>query len=454
MRYRSPVVLSLLLAACSSDDPANGILGITTGREDDTFTAEPAVTRIDVSFTDYDTNETTRLSRSRDVPVGIDLGSSGWGEFSLVGTDKDGNRQVAGRTPPVEIVSFLGGYELPLLAARTDRFSRVEENLAVSPREHPLVGMIGAGSLWVVSLDGANALSDGYNVGYWMQFDAPSEVATLACPTDPCDASTLAVGGGQWGILIGSDWAYAIDMVTGSGEVYEAPVPEDWEDWGEIAGGRSIPTPGYTAFVVGGTRAEEPTDALFELSRAGEYTGRRLHTPRALAGAGWMSKRGLVVVGGSAEGSGVEFRPLDDADTIVQLDYPADPVTGAAVLEETESTFLRVGGRLPDGTAAPTVRIDVDCEEDCETVPVPELDLDFVTGTGFMDEGNLLVVTEDEDGENTVYRLKDNAFVQLPLRQSRAHATPFSLPTGHLALVGGVAPGTTKSRAAIEVVAY
>ncbi len=453
--FTAPFVACLALG-CSDDALPNGTLKLITGPDDDVFTAEPAAVQIDVNRYSYDKEESERLVRSETMPEGLDLGSAGLFEFEVSGADEEGQRVVGGRTAPWE-VSYWAGAELPLLAARLDRFSRAPESFQVPPKSHPLVAMMAVDVIWMVTNSGENAVSDGYSTAFWMQYPPLDAIANLPCPTSPCDASILAVARGQYGYLIGEGWAYGIAFSTSEDVEYvdyvDLEPPEPLEDWAELHGGTSIPTPGATSFAVGFTR-EEPTDAYAFFDSTGEYYGGQLSTARALAAVTWSPELGLVVVGGSEEGAGVELIPADDATKPSTLDFPPDPVLGAALLADSETTVLRLGGRLPDGTPAPTVRLDLTCEANCVPEELPELSVDFVTGKGFSDGTARLVAAEDLDGKTLVFRVTEDAVTAIPLRVERHHASPLVLPTGHLALVGGVEPGTTRSINELEVVAF
>jgi len=456
MRFFTAPFVACLALGCSDDALPNGTLKIITGPDDDVFTAEPAAVQIDVNRTPYESGEPTRLSRSDTVPEGLDLGAAGLVDFEIIGTDADDQKVVGGRTAFWE-VSYWADSELPLLAARLDRFSRAPGAFQIPPKSRPLVSMMAIDLIWMVTNSGDNAISDGYSTGFWMQYEPLEAIASLPCPTSPCDASVLAVARNQYGYLIGDGWAYGIAFSTSEDvedvEYVTLEPPEPLDTWAELHGGTSLPTPGSTSFVVGFTRAEA-TDAYAFFDASGNYYGARLTTARSGAAVTWSPEFGLVVVGGSAEGAGVELILAEDPTEPTALDYPADPVAGAALLADSETTVLRLGGRLADGTPAPTVRLNLDCDADCVPEELPELTVDFVTGQGFLDQGAMLVAAEDAEGNTLVFRVTADAVTPIPLRLERAKASPLLLPTGHLALIGGVEPGTTRSVDELEVVAF
>lgn len=448
------LLASLLLvstAGCGTSVP-NGIFTLTTGHEDDTFSADPKVTSVEVTRTGEDGDE-ARLADLTTPPTSIDLGKSGTYRYSVLGTDEDGQLQAVGQSLWAD-AEALKGLEIPLFVGRTDRFCRPPEAFLVDQGTHPLAGIYAGNIIWTLggrTSDGDYVWGDGYSVAYWQQSSPPSSFQVTDCPSLPCHYLSFAVVGRQYGVAVGEDYALGIDGI--SGVTSEYGLPDGLDSWSDVAGGSTVDLPDDTAYIVGGTRSNDATFAVIFIDEEAAISYLPLAVARSGAAAVYVDGRGLVVVGGSSEGSGVELLATGD-DTFQPLAYPSDPVTGAGLLIEDESHLLRVGGRTADGDPAPTVRIDLGCGDACELEAEPDFDLDAVDVHAFSGELQDVVVGYDADDLTLAWRRTDSGFEPLKLREERKGATALAVPTGSVALIGGLSPEDDSPRSTIEMVAY
>jgi hypothetical protein len=443
--------LLVLTAGCGSSDPGS-IFSVTTGHEDDTFTADPEVTRIEVTRTDEDGNETT-LAQLTTPPTSIDLSKTGAYQYSVLGSDQDGELRAVGRSFWAD-AKELSGQKIPLFVSRTDRFCRPPEGLLVDQGTHPLAVIYGGSIIWTLggrTTDGDSVWGDGYSVAYWQQTCPPSSFRVTDCPSPPCHYRSLAVVGRQHGVVLGEDYALGIDGVSGIESDYA--LPDGLESWGYVAGGRTFGLPDDTAYIVGGTRTGQATVAVVFIDDGASLSHLSLTVARSGAAAVYVEGHGLVVVGGSPEGTGVEVLATGD-DTFTALAYPSDPVTGAGLLIEDESHLLRVGGRTAEGDPAPTVHIDLGCDGECELQPEPDFDLDALDVQGFSGEIQDVVVGYDADDLTLAWRRTNSGFEPLELREQRQGATALALPTGNVALIGGLSSDEGNPLSTLELVAY
>jgi hypothetical protein len=437
--------------ACSSSKYPNAMLTFTQGQEDDTFdgVAEFEIRRIHGE-------KSEKLVRAKELPESIDLGKSGTYQYVGTGYDADGNRIAEGRTlyaSPGDLV----GAEIPMFFARTDRATRPNGAFAMPPKQNPLAAVFGDSHVWLFDDSSEDTMeTDTYTISYWEQSTPPTAYASMACTKVPCNLRNLLVVGSVNAIVVADKWAFLISGTEGWGAKYE--LPEDLDAWTDVTGGRVLPGGNSSAILFGPTRLDDATDKILALDGYGNPTVLSLKNKRAGAAIAFEEDIGMVMVGGSTEGAGVEQMRGDD-DAFVELPYPADPVIGAALVMEDGSHLLRVGGLTPDGSAAPTVRIDLECTENCAYEPVSDLNVDLRVAQSYFDPitSHTLVVGEDADGVTQVYRYFDGQIsaIEIPNEQKRVHALALELPNQQLGLIGGTEPGDdTQSRSALSVIAF
>ena len=234
----------------------------------------------------------------------------------------------------------------------------------------------------------------------------------------------------------GATW---VDLVGSN--TYDPPLPTGLASFGDVAGGTPVPASDGRTFVVGGTRAGEPTRGVLQVASDGTLTALELVQARAGAAAAWIEGVGLVVAGGSAEGPGVEV--LATAGTaFAARNFPPDPVIGAAAVTDGGAGFHLVGGAL-GGLPAPTRYVNPSCGNPCaaQEIAGAAIPAALAGSQAYLLEGTrLIVVGNDLDGDRlTRTYLVDVAGVaeELLLKEPRRGAVPMPTPLGTLAILGG-----------------
>jgi hypothetical protein len=162
-----------------------------------------------------------------------------------------------------------------------------------------------------------------------------------------------------------------------------APTNVAGAQWKDVAGGATVVAPNGDAFIVGGTRTDTslgPTNYVVKLSTAVEdgeagttstYASfLTFDTPRLGAAAVWSPylAGGLVVVGGSTTGTGVEYlggaATEAGASLPTSVQYPSDPTQGAGAVALGGTEVLVAGGTL-NGRPAPVRMFDLMCSSSC-----------------------------------------------------------------------------------------
>jgi hypothetical protein len=450
-----------LLAACSEADVPNGVLFFTSGQDTTTFDGVDHFTleRIDSS------GKSKRLFKKDELPETYDMGTTGTYRFRATAFDAEENALARGETLQQD-VSTMGALEVPIFLSRTDRTTLADDNFAVAPGEHPKVELIGTSALWLWANPSSDYITtDGYNYAYWQQVDpigSSVDFSELECPSTPCVWQTLVLVGGYVAVAISDEWAFWVDEYHETSNDYD--LPEGLGSFANVAGGRVMRGASGTAFLLGGARVGEPTNFNLSFANTGLSTVIMSNTPRAGAASLFETDVGLVLVGGSATGTGVE-RIASGGTEFTALNYPPDAVTGAALVREDATHVLRVGGKNADGiTPAETVRIDIACAlEACAAESLPELSVALNGAQSYWDpeSGDSIIVGETDEGLTSVYRYGTASGIgvltpiEIPTDQARLHASAIELPNRKVALIGGMDPSRpTSSRSIISVVSF
>jgi hypothetical protein len=444
--------LPMMAMACGQSDLPNPVLYFTTGEEKEAVTYD-GVERFEIERIDA-SDDADRILRADTLPETLDLGATGTYRFRARGFDQNRVRVAAGRTLTLDLDNLMGG-SIPLFMARTDRASRPSEELVLTPGSYPPAAVLSGTLVWVMRGGSDSITTDSYSFALWRQNTPPDAFQSIECPRSPCELTNLVVSGGVYAVAIAQEWALAMNTATYRGDEFEAP--DDLQSWGNVAGGRVLPGQNETALLVGATRLDGPTDYVVEFEDGVETTVYRLNSPRAGASVLFEPEIGVVVVGGSAEGAGVEvLRP--NKERFVALDYPSDPVVGAALAVQDEHRLVRMGGLTSAGDPAPTVRIDLECEKDCELEAKPDLVVPARNAQGYYDgdTGVTIVVGEDPEGVMVAYRFDGESLsaVEVPKAQKRKHATVVELPTQQLLMLGGVDPDSGDPMATLSAVSF
>ncbi len=431
--HRGPA-LAFLFAVVGCDEPRGLTLEVTPGHETDAFSLDPAIERITVAAVDAAGAEITAASTAPGGSFELgELATDQLVRFEVRGTDARGDVHVRGRSLGF-VLGALESEVFPIFAQRLDRWSRPPGTL---PDSHTggLAAALGERYLVLTggtAIDGAatdllfyDLLSLGGVAGGTLSF-VPSSLAVSA------DGRSL--------ILIGDERAVWLDFDTGQNVSLEPP--EGLGSFATVAGGAVIDTPS-ALFVVGATRATgEPTDRVLIIEPTGRATTARLNTPRLGAAASWVEGVGLLVVGGAAEGAGVEV--LEDGSTDADnLPFAADASVGVvATLGAASEQLVLLCGADATGAATAVRLADLDCGADCALVDLA-IDLPPLTDcAAYATEDGIIVVGHNASlsMESYVIDLVAETVTPLPLREDRSGGRVVAAPNGTLALIGGAHP--------------
>ena len=432
-----------LIAACAAaivacDEPRTISIEVTTGHEDDTFTQEPAVTRVDVIALDSAGNQ---IASASSEPGGtFSLGELSIDEFvqlEVLGTDADGDVQVRGRSLGL-VLGALEGDAFAVFAQRINRWSRPPSSMTHSHRDG--IGDVLA-ERFLMLTGGSGLGGDDGEVAFYDLLalgGATGGTLSLVPKSMAISADTQA------GLFIDDERALWLDFQTGDN--FDVLAPSELGAWSQVAGGQTVQSP-TVSYIVGATRSGEPSDRVIVVSADRNITVATLTEPRSAAAATWVEDVGLVISGGSDTAAGIEVI-ADEATSGSALPYAPDPTSSATAATGSQSEELIVAcgsdlGADPSGaTAAPIRLFDLRCNSDC----APAL-LSVNFGVGPMhscrafttQSGRVIVSGTDPDGLTRSFALSAGAdeLTELPLREPRRGATSVPAPNGTLALLGG-----------------
>jgi hypothetical protein len=437
-----PLTLAALAAlaaapSCSNDDdPETASLGLllTPGRERDAWDREPApsVVRLVAHVAEPGAAaEKEVVLAERDWPFD-NLSYEGLvpGSLAYVSAEvRDASARVImrGETPVFDIGEGFGR-QLPVLVGRAGEFARATEPLAgdwPAPRAALFAGryvLLGGGEgtgaeFFDLLTLAPRPLAAG--------FERPP--ATLL----PLDAQTA--------IAIDAGGARTYDLSRGVDA--DLALPEGAA--GALAGGDAVLSDAETseAFVVGATRAGEPTASVLRISAEGVKVI-KLAAPRARAGAVWVKGQGLLVVGG-AEGAPAELlAPKASAFAAAKVQAPT--VFEPSLVPTPGGEVLVMGGLDASGAAIGPQRLSLACFAPCPATPeaIATALPPVRAGRAFENaDGRWLVVGADVEGFAAA--LDVNAAVApataAPVvpRVRRRGAAAVAAGGGYVALLGG-----------------
>jgi hypothetical protein len=221
-----------------------------------------------------------------------------------------------------------------------------------------------------------------------------------------------------------------LDLSTAATSVVRAP---DGGSFAEVAGGQTIYAPDGSAYVVGATRRTGTPSNRFLRVQSGALTWGTLSVARLGAGATWVEGRGLIVVGGSATGAGLEVVATDSV-LGAPLPFAAVPDAGlGAAPLGTGKLFVAPGPRVFDLACTTTCAPEV-----WAGIPIALTSAQAFSFRTIADRA--WVVGHEPSGNTRVFEARATASTELPLRIPRNRATATPLPTGALAIVGGGSP--------------
>lgn len=407
---------------------------VMTGQETDTFSLDPAVTRVELRAVG---NDGARLGSASAAPGGeLSLGplsTETLARFEVRGFDVDGELQVRGRS----LSLVLGGVErgfVPVFAQRVERWSRPPGAL-----DHGHVnGVGGVLAERYLMLTGGEAL--GGEAGQIAFYDMLAWGGSQGPVLELAAASMVVSADAQAALIISGDNAQWVEFATNV--IADVQPPEGLSSFSEVSGGRTVVGPD-AAYVVGATRDGEPTDRVLVVDPDRSLRTARLVRPRAGAAAVWIEGDGLVVAGGSSEAPGVEVLSYDAEEVILTADprpFAADETNGATGVQVDDSGEVwLLCGRDATGMPAPVRRLDLPgCIDSCAPETVTDALPQLSNCQAFATPSGTLLAGEGTD-ETLAFRLgfDDGGVLAMTLREPRQGATAIPAPNGTLALLGG-----------------
>jgi len=368
--------------------------------------------------------------------------------FEVTATDAMGEPVVRGSTVPFQLDAIQQAVSVPIFVGRLGTWSRPPD-LLEHPHLHPLVGVtlhefvIAAGGDPVA---GANtAVPDIYDGAAWLTL--------LGQPPLPRAPKSMVLVGSAL-LAVDDDGATWVNLSNDQTNVVTT-LPDKLTSFSEIAGGDTITLPDGTRYIIGGTRPTgDPTDKVLRIDSQAAFRVITLGTPR-LGAAATMIGTTIVVAGGTAAGPMAEVLTADEL-AFTPLSLPADPTAGLGLAPLDATTAVAAGGKDPGtGTAASVRTFDISCTASCATTDVATLPLALTRTKVFVvGPDKILATGESDDGENHAYLIDKSVspsmVTEKPLREPRKGATPFSLPSGQAALLGGQRVDTGATAATIE----
>jgi hypothetical protein len=445
------------LVACSSSDPLPPPDVRLLVGQDETWSADPAPTRVQVELVEAERRvvigeATAPASVITIRNPGFNTGTIA--SFEATGFDGAGTALVRGASVPYVIYNLLSA-TIPIFVARASTWSRPAENVEHA-RNFPVVTV-----LWHQYIIAAGGEGKDLNPAVPDFYDAINWKALTKQPPFARVPKTMVVVGTTL-LCIDESAATSIELQK-SDRVANEPAPAGLS-FAEVAGGQVLELADGTAFVVGATRSTgEPTSKVLRIDRVtsqttGETTGVlrtvTLATPRRGAAAGVVAGN-LVVWGGSAEGAAAEV--LNTArDAFSSLPFPPDATAGLGLAKLDGTTALLAGGKDPvTGVAAPFRAFDVTCAVDCAATELALSPTTLQRTSVFqLAAGHLLVTGDSDDGEFHAFSVLATSapaeIVERPLRERRKGATAFVLPNGQPGVLGGENPETAAPVLSIE----
>ncbi len=433
---------------CSSPDPLPPPeVTLLVGQENETWSAEPAPTRVQIEL--VDSTQRRVVGEAAAPATVITIKDPGFApgtiaSFEATGLDAEGTPLVRGASIPYVLYS-LSSAKIPIFVGRASTWSRPPENLEHA-RNHPVTAV--AWHQYVIAAggevkDASPAVPDVYDAINWQ--------AQKTQPPFPRAPKSM--------VLVGST-LLCIDEVAATWiDLYDdrqanEPAPAGLT-FAEIAGGDVFELADGSFYVVGATRLTGGASSkVLRLDKNGILKSITLGTARLGAAAGVVAGN-LVVWGGSAEGAGAEV--LNKAeDAFSPLAYPPDATAGLGLATFDGNTALLAGGKDPTTGAAASLRtFDVTCAADCAAteLAMPPLALQR-TRVFPLAAGNLLITGDADDGEFHAFTLATSGgaaeVTERPLRERRKSATSLLLPNGQPGVLGGENPETAAPALSIE----
>lgn len=438
MRHARPLILAALALTACSGEAAVVQVNLTTGHEEGVMSLAPAVTSVVVSAT---SGGETVASAAAEPGGSFDLGELGAGtlaSFEARGQDAAGNTVVVGRS--LSGITLGSSPTIDLFVQRVGSWARPPGELS---RTHlgGVAGVMGERYLYLSGGDSALGAAGAEATPEAAEFYDLLTLAPVRSEPFPRAARSLA-SFVDAALLIGDDGASWVDFAAQTDAVVSPPA--GMASFAAVAGGAAVLAPSGNVYVVGATRAGEPSADVLEVSEAGQMALHKLTAPRSGASAAWVTGVGLVVAGGSADAPGMEAL-IEGAADFAARPFAPIPTAGAALVVTGRSASGQVEvallGGLEGSEAAPPLLLDAACSMDCAatalTLPLPSLTgaSAYATAAGRV----ILVGAEASTGMFTAVSvdLDAGAVDALPLREPRRGAVALPSPDGALFVMGG-----------------
>jgi hypothetical protein len=429
------LLLAPLLGGCSTD-PRKAHLAITVGQETAAFSQDPEVVSVVVQALGTDGS---LVAGATSTPGGtLDFGeiaSDAQLMFEVAGLDAAGVPQMRGRSLGAIGISALSA-PLPVFVQRVNAWARPPGLLA----QTHLGGVAAVGAERYLLLGGGTVATDGrpdaLEIYDLLTLGALSVTDLVRVPETivPRDAAAF---------LIDHTGGTSINLSTGKST--DVGTPTGLTSFALVAGGTPVDASDGRTFVVGGTRANDPTHPTKSVLLAGaDGTLSSLELVHARAGATalWIEGVGLVVVGGSADGPGIEVLG-PTATGFVALDlFPPDATVGAGAVVDGLHGVVLIGG-TQGGAPAPLRRLDPTCTKDCAPTVVTGSDLavGLTSVHAYALGGGRFFAVGEATTTPSQTRMFDvqlgASAIEIPLREPRRGAAVTPTPSGTLSILGG-----------------
>jgi len=433
----------LVALACSSPSAS---IQVTTNGDTTVFTADPAVTTIEVDAIDQTgANDGVLLQpTSPQSAASFDLGdpsSSLVASLQLTGKDAAGDAVVFGATPFVEL-GALDGSTVQLFVQRRHGFATMPGAMT-DARTKPLLATVGEALYWVGgSIAGVtNPLNlGGYDLLYLDQFDTQCgtsanatsfALVTLTQQNSDGDYAYAALLDAS-GAALSYIGLPGCDDATFDGGI-AANLPKGLDSWSEVEGGQTVMGDDGTAYVVGASKLDAPSSAILALHPDASVTA-LASTSRQGAATALAPGGGIFLYGGSAAEGAAEIVE-SSGEYALRGDYAPDATMGLAAVQFDSKTMLVAGGTNPP------LKIDLTCGGGCAAVPFGKgLPMALQSSSLFALGGSaFLIVGDDATGATHAFRLDggDDVPPEIPLQIPRQGARAIQTSTGAIVIVGG-----------------
>lgn len=404
-------------------------LELTAGGETDALTRPPAPTRLEVEALSG-TSAPPRTLANVPLPASsVDLGPIEKGTVLTLrvrGRDPTGRAVLFGQTLSVE-VDAPQDVSLFMFVQRTEEFARLPGSTSITD-PGALVDRLGG--RYVVIASGLRAeLFDLATFG--------ARAFSLSRIPKTIVATTTAL------LTLDDGGAATVDP---NGTTTTVPAPSGGA-FADVIGGAVVRGEAGVAYVVGATRAgpgAQPSALVLRVAEDGALSFLRLLQPRVGAAATYVPGRGVIVVGGSDAGPGVEL--LGDGGSVALPFAPLAlaPTIGESALASCALDDHRV---LFVGPTIATRRVvDLACPANCapsvwgDALGVNDGDLANAKPSELarLADGSVLALATDSDGKTRAVRLRESvAPIAVPTRVTHARARLTPGVGGAVLMIGG-----------------